>query len=187
MACIDSPKFRVDVIFNSLKELEREKELLESRLAEQKRKCKALEEQVEAAHVKCITAGERMIRMKDNVDVAKQKMSRTSEQAKKLEQLNEEKRYVISQLNQSIKDVNQKQIEETESLKDQLSDLAEKFRNARNYYKDEALQSEISRWEETEGDYKTEAYQHIAAIKDLNDHLENLKIEGDQIKGQYLL
>ncbi|XP_020617169.1 myosin-9-like [Orbicella faveolata] len=179
-----SPTFRVDVIFNSLRELQQEKERLEQHCHEEKARCRSLEIKLDACQTKYYQYSEKNCKMLETVNAAKQKVLQTQLQASRLKELNDGKGARITELRKQIDEEMRKEEEEMQVFQNKLAELTNNFRNARNYYTEENVKKEMEEWSKQAEETKSEVSKEDIALKELSAKFHQLEMETKSAKGE---
>lgn len=179
-----SPNFRMDVIFNSLRELQQEKERLQQHFNEEKSRCRSLEIKLEACQSKHYQSIEKHCKMLETVNAAKQKVLQTQLQATRLKELNDGKSARIAELRRQICEVVKKEDEELKVFENKLADLTSNFRDARNYYTEENVRNELEQWSRKADETKAEVFKEDKVLKDLTDKFNQLQMENKKAKDE---
>ncbi|XP_078383942.1 uncharacterized protein LOC144666389 isoform X3 [Oculina patagonica] len=179
-----SPNFRIDVIFNSLRELQQEKERLQQHCNEEKARCKSLEVKLEACQTKYYQNSEKHCKMSETVNAAKQKVLQTQLHASRLKELNNGKSARIAELRRQIDEEMKKEEEELQLFENKLAELTSNFRNARNYYTEENVQKEMEEWSKQADEAKTEVLKEDSTLKELSTKFQQLEMETKTAKDE---
>ncbi|XP_068736963.1 synaptonemal complex central element protein 1-like isoform X1 [Montipora capricornis] len=179
-----SPNFRIDVIVNSLRELQQEKERLQQHCNEERARCKSLEMKLDACQVKYFQSKERNCKMLETVNAAKQKVLQTQIQANRLKELNDEKGVKIQELRKEISEEIKKEQTELAMFEEQLFQLTDKFRNAKNYYTEENVQQEIEHWSKQAECVKNDVSREDGVLQELTTTFHQLEMENKRAKDE---
>ncbi|KAJ7370055.1 hypothetical protein OS493_034498 [Desmophyllum pertusum] len=184
LTCSGSPNFRIDVIFNSLRELQQEKERLQQHCAEEKARCKNLEIKLEACQTKYYQNSEKHCKMLETVNAAKQKVLQTQIQASRLKELNDGKGARIAELRRQIDEETKRGEIEQQIFENKLEELTSSFRNARNYYTEENVRMEMEEWSKQADDAKAEVSKEDNALQELSAKFHQLEMENKKAKDE---
>lgn len=177
-----SPNFRIDVIFNSLRELQQEKERLQQHYNEEKAHCRSLEIKLEACQSKHYQSVEKHCKMLETVNAAKQKVLQTQLQATRLKELNDGKSARIAELRKNVCEVMKKEDVEQQIFENKLAELTSNFRDARNYYTEENVRNELEHWSKKADETRAEVFREDKVLKDLTTKFNQLQMDNKKAK-----
>ncbi|XP_048744794.1 uncharacterized protein LOC125657912 [Ostrea edulis] len=139
--------FRVELLLHSLKEIQQEKNCLESKLAERRSKRRELENLIDIENNKLSQMKEGHEKMQETMKVAQLKEAQTQSLANSIEESNQHMRENIDELNRKLIMEKQRHSDSVGNFEKQLSDIVNHLINARSFYEDSALKKVIGETE----------------------------------------
>ncbi|XP_033122587.1 CAP-Gly domain-containing linker protein 1-like [Anneissia japonica] len=136
--------FNFEVIYNSIKDSQYEKTRNEKRLSEAKQSRINLERKYEAVASKHAQLNEIHNKMLETLKVGQHKVMQTQSQIDSQETINSEIREKLNKLENLIEEEEKKHQSQREDYEDKLSELERLYREANQFYKDDALLKQVS-------------------------------------------
>lgn len=167
--------FKIEVILNSLKDLQDEKQQKEIILSQECTRRKQLEAKLEAAVAKHTTVSAKHAKIQEKECLAEQKVTQLLAQVKHYENITLEKRQIIEELNNNIQSQQRSQQEQITNFEEKMSELADRFRNSVHVYTEESLTLDIKDYKEKVKDLSNGVDSKQQNIQKLTDDVKKLQ------------
>ncbi|XP_046853671.1 CAP-Gly domain-containing linker protein 1-like [Xenia sp. Carnegie-2017] len=174
--------FRIDVILQSVNELREEKQALEQRYTEEKNRCSGLEMKLEHESLKFGQSRDRNSKMQETVKLAEKKVGQTENQVDRLNEINDGKQNIISELNRKINEEIMQEDADIRKFQTKITQLTQHFRDAKRANDDDTLRKETQNYKESMKNVANEAKKKKNELEDVTKAFENLLVDTNQIK-----
>ena len=134
----------IELLFNTARDLQKERQVLEQRLKERRSRRTQLESSLERLRTKYHQVKDVNTKMTETLKVAQYKVMETQNQLRLLEETNIQKRASLSELNAQLKMEKESQHRAREDFEHKLARMAEMLIDAKNAHTDVTLKSELS-------------------------------------------
>ncbi|CAH1245738.1 SYCE1 [Branchiostoma lanceolatum] len=169
--------FRVEDLLSSVRELQKEKSLLEQELAEAKRRKRETEKklgEVSQQHRQISVLYNKMV---ETLKIAKHKVDQSQQMADNQEEVNQEKRACLAELNSSIEKEVQRQRQYSREFENQLDELTDASHHAWLYFKAESIEKELQDLEAMKTEAERLAEEQEQEVSALTDRLMDIKLQ----------
>lgn len=168
---------RVDVIVNSLKELQQERSNLDTKLNELRRKRFVVEKNVESLTGRYLQHRDVNSKLNDTLQVAQQKVNNTQQAIDALQK----KCHAASKENQQLVDqaerTKSQEMEIMREFENQIVNMIEKFKYAQVFYRVDNLKKEITDCEKMHQEFETSAIETSQQTASLCDQFQRMNME----------
>ncbi|XP_078694748.1 synaptonemal complex central element protein 1-like isoform X3 [Branchiostoma floridae x Branchiostoma belcheri] len=169
--------FRVEDLLVSVRELQKEKSFLEQELAESKRRTKETEKKLDEVSQQHRQISVLYNKMVETLKIAKHKVDQSQQMADKQEQVNQEKRNSLTELNSSIEREVQRQRQYSREFEGQLDELTDASHHAWLYFKAESIEKELQDLEAMKTEAERLAEQQEEEVSALTERLNGVKLQ----------
>ncbi|XP_078612387.1 uncharacterized protein LOC144882459 [Branchiostoma floridae x Branchiostoma japonicum] len=169
--------FRVEDLLSSVRELQKEKSLLEHELAEAKRRTKETENKLDEVSQQHRQISVLYNKMVETLKIAKHKVDQSQQMADNQEQVNQEKRASLTELNSSIEQEVQRQRQYSREFESQLDELTDASHHAWLYFKAESIEKELQDLEAMKTEAERLAEQQEEEVSALTERLNDIKLQ----------
>ncbi|XP_077987445.1 synaptonemal complex central element protein 1-like [Glandiceps talaboti] len=172
--------FQVDVIIDSIQELQQEKAVNEQRLNKVRNQRRTLEIKLDSVSARHAQARDTNHKMIETLKIAQNKVSQTQSQIDSQQKVNKTLSEKIKELNDQVKQQEERKKNEINSFECKLEELARKFLDARHYYAPDSLHNEIHEVAKQREVLEENASVNEQEANNLIESLEKLKMEDDE-------
>ncbi|XP_035693774.1 inner centromere protein-like [Branchiostoma floridae] len=169
--------FRVEDLLSSVRELQKEKSLLEHELAEAKRRTKETENKLDEVSQQHRQISVLYNKMVETLKIAKHKVDQSQQMADNQEQVNQDKRASLTELNSSIEQEVQRQRQYSREFESQLDELTDASHHAWLYFKAESIEKELLDLEAMKTEAERLAEQQEEEVSALTERLNDIKLQ----------
>ncbi|XP_070539324.1 synaptonemal complex central element protein 1-like [Ptychodera flava] len=180
-----SPAFRLEVIFDSIQELQQAKALNEKKLNEVRNNRRCLESKLDAVSAKHAQASDTNNKMMETLKIAQHKVSQTQSQIDSQEEANQIISGRIKTLNEKVKQEEERQKNEINAFETKLAELAARFLNARHYYLPDSLRNKIDEISKKQRQLKEQVKENEEEADKLSEQMQQMKIDNDSEIEEY--
>ncbi|XP_071950034.1 synaptonemal complex central element protein 1-like isoform X2 [Antedon mediterranea] len=180
----DGAIFKLDVIYNSIKDSQAEKTQNEERLAEARKTRLNLEHQFESVASKHTQLLEIHNQMQKTSKVGQYKVAQTQSQINSQEVINKEIQDKLKKLENLIEKEQNSQQFQREEYEKKLSAMEQVYRDAYQNYREDSLALEISQISKTKDNLSEKIGQSDTEMDKLRKLIEGLSLKEDEIIDQ---
>lgn len=168
---------RIDAIVSSLKELQLEKNHLEQRMNDLRRKRSVIEKNVDILSGRFSQARQSTLRLKDTLKIAQQKVARTQKVVESLQKSCADANASKQNLLKEVEEFRDMQIDCVRSFEKEVLDLISKFKTAQRFHKEDNLERNISESKEKTNHLRESAQQASSDKENLIEAFQKMKLE----------
>ncbi|XP_065051619.1 uncharacterized protein LOC135681213 [Rhopilema esculentum] len=172
--------FQLEIISESLRELQQEKRKLENFLDNEQARRKDTETKLNLVNARYSNVQERYSRLSATRDIARQKMYESKELINRLQRLHVEKQNLINDTREKINLGKRRREEMSTEFAQQLQNLAKTFFSAREEYNEVKLHGEQKDLEKKIQETKNAVQESKQTIDELTEEFSKIKVEEEK-------
>ncbi|XP_074644509.1 uncharacterized protein LOC141901265 [Tubulanus polymorphus] len=174
---MDPNSFKVDVIFNSVKELQNERSSLEQKLNSVRQKRRDLESENEHALAKFQQSSDINTKLEEMLKVAHHKVDQIQKQITNAEETIQQKRNAVESLNTQIEEERIRKEQSRKEFEKGCDKMAMQLLEAKQFYTNECLENELDKVETISQNFDGEDMMNGNQIVQLESLLGQIKLE----------
>eukprot|EP00112_Aurelia_sp_Birch-Aquarium-sp1_P017911 Seg420.8 transcript_id=Seg420.8/GoldUCD/mRNA.D3Y31 product="hypothetical protein" protein_id=Seg420.8/GoldUCD/D3Y31 len=170
-------ELQVEIISESLRELQQEKKRLENVLQNERAKRKEMGAKLNLVNAQYSNVSERLSKISATRDISKQRMKESEELVNKLQKVHADKQRIIEDMKEKIELESKRKDERSNELSQKLDELAKQFFNARGTFSEDNLQYLQQEYEIKISESSNAAYENKKLVEALMEKFREYMLE----------